>query len=264
MVNKKSVKIYSLIDITDIKQKEQQLRNQSKLAAMGEMLANIAHQWRQPLSVISTSATGMKLQKEHGLLEDDNFYKYCDNIDENAQYLSKTIDDFTKFIKGDSKPIHFDLKNDTDSFIKLVDSSIKLYQIEVILDLCENINIKGYPNELIQCFINIFNNAKDALLENNEEGNRYIFIEQKSDESEVTIVFKDNAGGIPEDIINKIFDPYFTTKHNSLGTGLGLHMSYNIIVNGMKGSIKVENEEYIFNNHKQKGAKFTITIPIKV
>ncbi len=232
------------------------------MVAMGEMIGNIAHQWRQPLSVISTGATGMKMKKEYGILEDKDFYQICDAIDENAQYLSQTIDDFRNFIKGDNKPIRFDLKNDTDSFIKLVDSTIKKYHIQIILNLKENINVKGYPNELIQCFINIFNNSKDALIENNKEDERYIFISQVVKNNRVTIEFKDNAGGIPQDIIEKIFEPYFTTKHQSQGTGLGLHMSYNLIVNGMNGIIHANNEEFEFDNKNYKGAKFTISIPL--
>jgi len=231
---------------------------------MGEMLNNIAHQWRQPLSVISTAASGMQVQKDMGLLKDEQFYSYCERINENAQYLSQTIDDFRNFIKGDTKPILFNLKNDTDSFIKLVDSTIKNYHIQVIVELEEHINIKGYPNELIQCFINIFNNSKDAFLESNEyDEERYIFISQKIIDNHVKIIFKDNEGGIPANILPKIFDPYLTTKHQSVGTGIGFHMVYNIVLNHMQGSIEASNEEYLFNGKHYKGACFTITLPIK-
>ena len=99
-------------------------------------------------------------------------------------------------------------------------------------DILPAVNIHGYPNELIQCFMNIFNNAKDALKENNKQNDRYIFISQEVVDNYVIIKFKDNAGGIPENIINKVFEPYFTTKHQSQGTGLGLHMAYNLIVDG--------------------------------
>jgi len=250
-------------DISEIKIKNLQLEHHAKLASMGEMIGNISHQWRQPLSVISTGVTGMKIQKEYNKLDDELFFNTCDLINENAQYLSQTIDDFSNFIKGDTKSVRFDLKNDTDSFIKLVDSTIKQYHIQVILDLEENINIVGYPNELIQCFINIFNNAKDAIIENNiSEDERYILISQKVVDQQVIINFKDNAGGIPRNIIDKIFEPYFTTKHQSQGTGLGLHMSYNLITKGMKGTIKVENVIFDYNEKSYKGASFTISIPI--
>ena len=252
----------SIVLEKELDTRNKQLILQSRMVAMGEMVGNIAHQWRQPLSVISTGATGMKMKKEYDVLEDDEFYSICDAINENAQYLSQTIDDFRNFIKGDTKAVRFDLKNDTDSFIKLVDSTIKKYNIQVILNLKENLKVQGYPNELIQCFINIFNNAKDALIENNSEDNRLICISQIVEDNMVVIEFKDNAGGIPDDIIDKVFEPYFTTKHQKQGTGLGLHMSYNLVVNGMKGNIEVKNDEFEFNSKKYKGAKFIIKIPL--
>ena len=250
-------------NFTKILNQEKFIIQQTKLADMGNMLGNIAHQWRQPLSLISTGATGMKVKKEYNILEDEEFYNICESINENAQYLSQTIEDFKNFIKGDSEPINFDLKNDTNSFIKLVDATIKEHNIQIFLDLHENVQVNGYPNELIQCFINIFNNAKDALIENNNEEERYIFIGHIIENDKIIITFKDNAGGIPENILHRIFEQYFTTKHKSQGTGLGLHMSYNLIVNGMSGDIKVNNERFTFNKKRHKGAKFTITLPIK-
>ncbi len=244
------------------REKDKLIFKSEKLVSMGQMIGNIAHQWRQPLSVISTAASGMQLQKEHDILSDAEFYKMCDAINDNAQYLSKTIDDFTNFIKGDSKSSKFNLRNETDAFLKLVDSTIKNNHLDVVLDLTEDINIQGYPNELIQCFINIFNNAKDALVENNKEGNRYIFISQETIDNNVVIKFKDNAGGIPEDIINKIFEPYFTTKHQSQGTGLGLHMTYNLIVDGMNGTVEANNVEFEYESEKYTGAEFKITLPL--
>ncbi len=250
------------INITTERRQEQVILEQSRMVAMGEMVGNIAHQWRQPLSVISTAATGMQMQKEYGLLTDKLFNESCEAINKHAQYLSKTIDDFTNFIKGDLKAVKFNLKNDSDSFLKLVDATIKNYHINVVLELQEHINIKGYPNHLIQCFINIFNNAKDALVENNSEDDRYIFITQRIIDNNVLIRFKDNAGGIPDDVLPKIFEPYFTTKHKSQGTGLGLHMTYRLIVHGMKGTIKAKNVSFEYNGKEYTGAEFIITLPI--
>jgi len=258
-----AIAIEKELNFRKILNQEKLIIQQSKLADMGNMLGNIAHQWRQPLSVISTGATGMRVKKEYQILEDEEFYNICDTINENAQYLSQTIEDFRNFIKGDSEKKRFDLKNDTNSFIKLVDTTIKQHNIQVILNLKENIKVQGYPSELIQCFINIFNNAKDALIMNKEEDDRYIFISHSVDKTHIKISFKDNAGGIPEDIIDRIFEPYFTTKHKFQGTGLGLHMSYNLITNAMKGNIQVNNENFIFNNKSYKGAKFIITLPLE-
>jgi len=242
---------------------EKYLQNQSKLIAMGEMIGNIAHQWRQPLSFISTAATGMYVKKEMKILSDEELFEYCNKINENAQYLSQTIDDFRDFIKGDTELIEFNLVKDISSFIKLVDASVKEHGIKLVLDFEDDIIIQGYPNELIQCFINIFNNAKDAFIFNNIlEDDRILFIYQKVQNNHVEIKFRDSAGGVEDKIKHKVFEPYFTTKHKSQGTGLGLHMTYNLIVRGMNGSLKVNNVEFEFNNKQYKGAEFTIGLSL--
>jgi signal transduction histidine kinase len=242
---------------------EKRLNEQAKLVSMGEMLENIAHQWRQPLSVIATAATGMILQKECGVLNDDNLIESCHYINNNAQYLSNTIDDFRNFVMGDSILVDFNVENTINNFLKLIDSTIKESKVNIILDVNKDRVIKGFPNELIQCFINIFNNARDAFVLNNipaEE--RYFFISDEKENDKLIISFKDSAGGIPKELIPKIFTPYFTTKHQSQGTGLGLYMSYNLITSNMKGKFEVVNQEYNFNNKKHKGAKFKISLPI--
>jgi signal transduction histidine kinase len=236
---------------------ERKLFEQAKMASMGEMIGNIAHQWRQPLTVISMTSTGAKMQKEMDLLTDEMFSKDMETINDNVQYLSKTIDDFRNFTKGDRVKKVFNLKDDINSFLHLVEGSIKNYHINLVLDLNDTILINGYPNELIQCFINIFNNSKDALLEIPEE-NRFLFISTHLDKDNVIITFKDSAGGIPFNVLPKIFDPYFTTKHQSQGTGLGLHMTHQLIVDGMNGTIEAKNINYEYKNKKYKGAKFTI------
>ncbi|MCK5110042.1 MAG: PAS domain-containing sensor histidine kinase [Arcobacteraceae bacterium] len=263
-------------DITELKmiqikleEQYQLLQTQASHVSMGEMIGNIAHQWRQPLSVISTAATGMQLQKEYGHLNDKEFDKSCEAINKNAQYLSKTIDDFRNFIKGDRLKTIFKLTHEIDSFYHLVEGTIKSNHINMILTIDENIEVDGYENELTQCMINIFNNAKDALIGNLED-NRLMFISSSVKNSEtsqergqnVVIKIKDNAGGIPKDILPKIFEPYFTTKHQSQGTGLGLHMTYNLIVNGMNGTIEAHNVSYNYDNQKYTGAEFIITLPL--
>ncbi len=250
-------------DITskkDFEKQHTQLIQSEKMASMGEMIGNIAHQWRQPLSIISTTATGMKLQKEFNLLTDDDLNESCDRINKNSQYLSQTIDDFRNFIKGDSEKKVFNLKENINSFLHLTKGSTKSNHINMIFDLQDDIKIDGFENELIQCLINIFNNAKDALIENKIE-DKYIFISTTINNNNAIIRIKDNAKGIPENIISKIFEPYFTTKHQSQGTGLGLHMSYNLIVDGMKGNIEVKNLDYNYNDEKFTGAEFTISLP---
>jgi len=270
MINKNIKKSKVYLDekiaqqLAENKKKDEMLFQQSKMVAMGEMIGNIAHQWRQPLSVISTGATGMQMQKEYGILSDDQFNKTCEDINTNAQYLSKTIDDFRNFIKGNRKKTIFKLKEEMKVFLQLVESSIKTYHIDVILDIEENISVNGYKNELTQCLINIFNNAKDILLEIENQKDRLVFISTEiKNDNDVVIKIRDSAGGIPEDILPKIFEPYFTTKHQAQGTGLGLHMTYNLIVDGMNGSIEASNIHYVHNKKDYTGAEFTITIPFK-
>jgi len=240
---------------------ERKISEQSKLVSMGEMIGNIAHQWRQPLSVISTGITGMKVQKEFGLLEDDNFYKTCDTINENTQYLSKTIDDFRNFINGNRIKKIFNVSNNINSGLHLLEGTIKKNDISIVLNLNDDIKINGYENELTQCLLNIFNNAKDALLHIEEE--KYIFISSSLKDNYVIISFKDNAGGIPNNVLPKIFEPYYTTKHKSQGTGLGLHMTYNLITSGMQGTIEAKNITYVYDEKEYTGAVFTITLPLK-
>ena len=238
---------------------QEKLFKADKLASMGEMMSNIAHQWRQPLSMISTVATGTKIQKEFGTLADIELVQNMDLINKNAQYLSETINDFRNFIKGDRKIKNYDLSTTINNFLHIIESTIKKDSINIILDLEKNIKIDGYPNELIQCLINIFNNAKDALEEIKQE-NPLIFISTALQNNIITISIKDNAGGIPQNIITKIYDPYFTTKHKSQGTGLGLHMTYKLIDEGMHGKIEAQNVEFGYENIIYKGAEFIISL----
>jgi signal transduction histidine kinase len=240
---------------------EEKLFESEKMASMGEMIGNIAHQWRQPLSVISTASTGIIVQKEFGGLSDEKLIIACESINENAQYLSKTIDDFKNFIKGERIKRSFKIEDEINSLLKLIEGSAKNNNINIILDLQKDVFINSYENELTQCMMNIFNNAKDALIENIKT-KRYIFITTKKIDNKVIITIKDNANGIPNSVLPKIFDPYFTTKHKSKGTGLGLHMTYNLIVNGMNGSIEASNIEYEYENNKYKGAIFKIVLPL--
>ena len=263
LLNEKGDILITLQNITDQIEKDKLLFEQSKLASMGEMIGNIAHQWRQPLSIISTSATGMLVQKQYDLLSDEQFEKSCTSIDENAQYLSKTIDDFRNFIKGDREKVNFNLSEHIDIFLQLVSSSTKTYHIEVIKDVNKNIYLDGYTNELVQCFINIFNNAKDVL-KDIDENERLFFIKAYKENENIIIKLIDSGTGIPISVLPRIFEPYFTTKHQSQGTGIGLHMTYNMIVDGMNGKLDASNVEYEHNGKKYKGAEFKVTLPMVI
>ncbi|NQY22359.1 MAG: HAMP domain-containing histidine kinase [Campylobacteraceae bacterium] len=233
------------------------MSQQAKMAAMGEMIGNIAHQWRQPLSSITTAASGLKLQKEYNLLTDEILLNSLDNICESAQYLSKTIDDFRDFYNTNKNLVDFSIKETIFKSLKLVKAGLKNKNIQIITEV-EEITFKGLQNEFIQVFLNIINNAKDELSKLPDDAKRYIFINVYKKDNKIYIKIKDNAKGIRKKIIARIFEPYFTTKHQSQGTGIGLYMSLEIVEKHMKGTLSVKNEEYIYEGISYKGAEFSI------
>lgn len=260
---KKKIKyiLFSVIDITKIKEKDRLFFQQSKMAAMGEMIANITHQWKQPLSLISTASTGMLLQKEHDILTDDFLKESLKSITKSTQYLSSTMDDFKNFFKPKENSEIFSLRQMFDKTLDFVSSQFKNLDIEVIQDI-HDINIISYENELIQVFINILNNAKDALANNDNKKLILISTKLSKNNKKLVISIKDSAGGIPSDIINKVFEPYITTKSNNKGTGIGLYMVKEIIKKHMEGTIKVKNTTFIYCEQSYTGAEFKIFIPL--
>ena len=251
------------IEVEKNAKQERELFQQSKQAALGDMIGNIAHQWRQPLSAISTSASAMKLTHMAGILNDEDLINYSDAIVNNSKYLSQTIDDFRDFIKSDKRIIRFDINHAINKCLAIVNSSINNHNLHIELDLTQDIFINNYENELQQSIINIFSNAKDILKERiSNSDDRIVFIKTYQEDNEAVISIKDTAGGIDENIIEKIFEPYFTTKHQAQGTGLGLYMTHQIICDSMKGAINVENETFDYNKHTYTGANFTIRLKI--
>ncbi len=234
------------------------LSQKSKLAAMGEMMENIAHQWRQPLSLITTASTSVSFQKDAKLLSDEFLDEALDTINNSANHLSDTIQDFRNFFKADKETQNFLLKDSIDKTLKLVSSQFEKNAIEVIKDI-QDIRVENYERELLQVLLNILNNAKDALNEFAQD-EKYIFIDiYKKDEYAIIDIY-DTANGIKEAIKNKIFEPYFTTKDEDKGTGLGLYMSKEIVTRNLKGKLTLENTEFTYNDKSYKGAKFTIEL----
>ena len=258
------------LDLTKLKTLENEKREhdsilaqQAKMAAMGEMLENIAHQWRQPLSVISTASTGLQIQFEMKKeIPEEFLLENIDSINKQAQYLSKTIDDFRNFFNPNKIKVAFDIQNSIDKSLYLLSSKIKAKNISIIKEI-EDSTVFALENELIQVLLNIFNNALDALdtlsLEKQE---RFIFIKVQIKNSKLRIEIYDNAGGIDNEILPRVFEPYFTTKHKSQGTGIGLYMSREIITKHLHGSINVTNKSYDYDNITYKGANFRISIPL--
>ncbi len=241
--------------ITQLKAKDVMLQQQTRLAALGEMIGNIAHQWRQPLSVITTASSGLQMKKEYGFLEDKDIDNTNNLILKNADFLSKTIDNFRNFFQFDnSQKTLFDVKKSIENTAEIVRASYDNHFIKLDLNLQENIITFGNENLFSQIVLNILSNAKDALLQNNIE-NKKVLIKLVQDKNKIIVKIRDNAKGIPKDIINKVFDPYFTTKHKSQGTGLGLYMSMQIIQTHFSGTLFVSNYQTI----EDTGACFEIT-----
>ncbi len=260
IINSKKVRISAIVDISETKQKEQLLFQQSKMASMGQMLENIAHQWRQPLSLISSISTAIELKKDLDISTIEDERKELKKINSTAQHLSETIEDFRNFFKSDKKKVEFSILKSIDKSLELVEGILKNNSITVVFENVDDAMIKSYENEFTQALVNIFYNAKDAF--EKQEKERYIFIDLQKEKDIFILKIKDNAKGIEESIIKNIFEPYFTTKHQSQGTGIGLYMTQMIVEKHMRGKIEVENISYTYKNKKYSGAQFTFKLPV--
>ncbi|XOB63308.1 sensor histidine kinase [Campylobacterota bacterium DY0563] len=244
------------------REKDKQLFIQSRYAGMGEMIGNIAHQWRQPLSAISTISSGMLLELELDMCERKDIENSYEKILEFTKFLTQTIEDFRGYLKKDKEKVEFDILDIFMKSFNIVESTYKNNNIYINIKKDTHFSKKslGFSNELIQVYLNILNNAKDALLESDTEEKK-VFIDILEEEEFNTIYIIDNAGGINEEIIEKIFDPYFTTKHKSQGTGIGLYMSKDIVEKHMNGKLSVKNINKELEGFIYKGACFSISIP---
>ena len=248
--------------VEEIRRKDNILAQQSKMASMGEMIANIAHQWRQPLNVLSTSVINISLKKELEELSDEDLDNCINQNQKVIQDMSQTIDDFRDFFSPDKKKEEFNVQNVVNESSEFIKAALRNNNIKLEIISEKECSIFGYKNNLKQVILVMLNNAKDAIKSNKIEDGR-IFIFLNCDENNLILKIRDNALGIPEEIKDKIFEPYFTTKHKSQGTGIGLYMVMEIISKHFKGSVEVENVEYEYNKKLEKGAEFTIRIPLK-
>ena len=248
------------LEIQKNEEKNRILIQQSRMASMGEMLENIAHQWRQPLSTISVAASGMEVKKEFSTLSDEEFFEGINHIKKSTVYLSNTIDDFRTFFIKEKKTSQMNIKNAIEKALELMGNTFMQQRINLVKNI-EEIEILSLENELIQVLMNIFVNAKDALKQTLGD-EKYIIIDVFKKEDNLIIQIKDSAKGIDEKIIDKIFEPYFTTKHKFKGTGIGLYMSKLLVEKHLKGSIKASNTEFTFMDKIHKGALFEIILPI--
>ncbi|UTJ07094.1 HAMP domain-containing sensor histidine kinase [Arcobacter roscoffensis] len=240
-------------EISKQKEQEQILIQQSKLAAMGEMIGNIAHQWRQPLNALGLVMQNIQFSYQMDELDDEFMQRSIDKVNTLTKSMSKTIDDFRNFFKPTKEKLQFNLKDLVLKSSSLVESAFSHHEINIMHKDFVDIDVYGFDNEFSQTILNVLNNAKDAIVENKiSDGIVSITLDQ--DEKFGRVIIHDNAGGVPEDIIEKIFNPYFTTKEEGKGTGIGLYMSKIIVEQNMDGKLEVKNED--------DGATFTISIPL--
>jgi signal transduction histidine kinase len=236
-----------------VKIQKEQLVKQSRHAAMGEMISMIAHQWRQPLSTISSIVSNMKISIDLNEIEPKSLKDDLDKITDLNKYLSKTINDFRNFFLPNKKKDISDITILTQEANNLLEHLLKVNDIELINNCKQVSDVYVYKNEFVQVIINIIKNAIDQLIINSIR-DRKIWLDDYEDSKNVVLYIADNAGGIPDDIIDRIFEPYFSTKNEKNGTGLGLYMSKMIIEEHLNGSITVEN-----NSHS--GVTFSIKLP---
>jgi len=233
------------------REQEQLLIQKSKFIALGEMISNIAHQWRQPLSELSAIMMTLKLRYDFGKLDSDTMSKKSNEAENLLEYMSKTIDDFRDFFMPSREKKKFFVKEAVDVIMSIVETSAKEKNISLHVNISEYEKIYGHKNEFEQVLLNIITNAKNALM-SKQIINPKIDISLRVDEQFSYLFIGDNAGGIEVEPIDKIFEPYFTTREDSGGTGIGLYMSKLIIEKNMGGILMVKNDN--------DGAIFTIRL----
>lgn len=235
-------------------EKDRIVAHQARLAAMGEMLSNIAHQWRQPLNNASLIVQNLQVEFEDGVLTADSCREYVEECVQSLVYLSRTIGNFHEFFQPDSSRESFDPYQTARKAVSLVREELESRGITFMLVDEYNSTVIGYKKEFAQVLLNIIQNAKEAILSRQPADPRMeIVCSQRGDMGLVTV--RDNGGGIPAEIMDKIFDPYFTTKFKSQGTGMGLYISKMIIEKHMGGRITV--------NSNAAGTEVTIELPLE-
>ncbi len=226
--------------VAQLRQKDQMLIQQSKMASMGEMISNIAHQWRQPLNALSINTQLLEDDFEEGLVDQKYIQEYMQKCDRYIKKLSHTIDDFRHFFKPAKEKEVFSLRESVDTVLQLMEGSFAHLEIDVAVSDRYNCRVKGYKGEFEQVLLNILNNSKDAF-ELHKTPRPEIKILIECDDTAVRMEIADNAGGAEPEVLEKVFEPYFTTKFKAEGTGIGLYMSKMIIEKYSNGRISMHN-----------------------
>jgi len=256
MVNQRTKQLETLnkelqIKINNAVRKEKRqnaiMNQQSRLASMGEILENIAHQWRQPLNTVSWMMNDAIIKAKLGKEDEIDLEELAKKVNNSVQFLSDTIEDFRRFVDHSDLAQTFNIKKVINSTILLIKETLVKSNIQIELDCANDIRYKGFENDLKHVIMNLINNARDAF-EEKKIRNGLIYIRVYHEKDELIIAVRDNAGGIPKPILKNIFEPYFTTKHKTKGTGLGLYMSKNMIerVQGSIEALSILNKKTTF------------------
>jgi len=229
------------------RKKDKAMMYQSRLAQMGEMINMIAHQWRQPLAAITAATAALSIKAMRGNIDSETVIRLSDKITDFSMHLSATIDDFRNFFKSNKSKVETDYQKISNAVLSIIESSLNKNNIKLIIKVIELSPLYTYENEVKQVLLNLIKNAEDVLL---DKGVKEPTITIEIDKNELRVY--DNGGGIDEEIMEKIFEPYFSTKLQKNGTGLGLYMSKMIVEDHCEGSISAQNS--------QEGALFIISL----
>jgi len=251
---------------SEIKKREKTealLLQQSKMASMGEMIGNIAHQWRQPLAELTLLIQSFKTAQKRGMLDD----RFVDNRVNKGILLidnmSETIENFRNFYSPKKHKSEFSVIESIQKSLDIFDGSFSNNNIKLVMkyDKDNNYNLYGYAYEVEQVFVNLLSNAKDSIIDRNSSHQRIICIEITSNNNIITIFVRDNGLGLDDKIKDKIFEPYFTTKDDDKGTGIGLYMSKKIVDEHLNGTLSASNVKFEVDNKKFSGAEFKLELP---
>jgi len=253
-------------EVDNSRKKDQIMFQQARLASLGEMLQNIAHQWRQPLGALVMIIQSFQSKFLSGKLNEEFVDSRVEDAGVLAKNMSETLEDFRTFFDPNKFHKSFSIKKVIDKSIDLTKYQLEKEGVKVYFNMSEEIDIYGFENELTHVILNLINNSKDALIETKKiEKQIRIIVKQTQDSVIINVI--DNAGGIKSDIMAKVFDPYFTTKHKSVGTGIGLYMSKQMVEKHMNGKIDCKNIKHKMGIEKSElcsCAMFTIEIPKKL
>lgn len=264
-VSQNNVDSFIIVTLTDItyeiklqeesKQKDKLIFQQSKMASIAQMLHNIAHQWRQPLNVITTAASSIQIYKQMGNLEDKELDSSCNIIVDKAKFLSNTIENFRNFFEVDESLQRKSISEIVSQTLDYIDSLLSDNKIKLEFEIKNDLNIEIYESEFKQALLKVLENSIDSLKKTPIE-NRVIYISIE----DTTLSIKDSGNGVDEQILDKLFEPYFTTKHKAQGVGLGLYMVQEILTKQMNFKINVKNSEFNYNKETLKGLEFSIDL----